>query len=44
MEDLPENVQLQDREEDRCESVSGSKGDALRALRLSQVIQKIVLS
>jgi hypothetical protein len=42
MEDLSENVQLQEREEDRCEAVSGSKGDELRALRLSQVIQKIV--
>ena len=38
MEDLLENVQLQDREEDRCEAVSGSKGDTLRALWLTEVI------
>jgi len=42
MEGLFENVQLQDREKDRCEAVNGSKGDTLRALWLTEVILKIV--
>ena len=42
MENLFENVRMQDREEDRCEAVNGSKGDTLRALWLTEAIQEIV--
>lgn len=42
MEELFDNVQLQDREKDRCEAVNGSKRDSLRGLWLTEVIQQIV--